>query len=479
MEIQDYLRLLRKRWRAITAITMLCVAAALALAWMAQPMYRTQVAVFFSVAEGESFNDLAQGGVYSQRQVVSFAELATSPLVLNPVIKDLKLDLTAQELKRELSATIPTNTSIVNVSVTDPDPEQAAVIASTIGQELKSASFRLSPKHSNGSAMVQATITTPATVPDTPISPQPKINLVLGLAVGLGLGIGYAVLRELMDNKVRSDQDVQALTDVPVLGQVALERDGGQGHLIGGAQASQPLTEAFRSLRMGLQFVELAHQARSLCVVSAVPNEGKTTTAINLAISLAQSGSRVLLIDADLRKPSVARAMRLEGSVGLTSVLIGDAGFDDVVQPWGRTSLDVLPAGVRPPNPPDLLGSDAMRRLLADLGSKYDTVILDSPPLLPVSDGFVLARQTDGALLVVGAGSTSKDQFGRALKSLEKFDAPLLGIVVNKVASHYLQDSYYAYESDPSDAGTEASPKLPAPSPSERRKQHDALPVES
>ena len=478
MEIQEYLRILRKRWLATTLITLLCGAAGLALAMLATPLYRTQVAVFFSVAEGESFNDLAQGGIYSQRQVVSFAELATSPLVLDPVIKDLQLNLTAEELKPQLSSSIPTDTSIVRVSVTDADPHQAVALAQAIGQELKSASFRLSPKHSNGSAMVQATITTPATTPDAPISPQPKINVLLGLAVGLGLGVGYSLLRELMDNKIRSEQEVQAITDVPVLGQIALERNRVRDHVIGSSLASQPYAEAFSSLRMSLQFVALAHRTRSLCVVSAVPDEGKTSIATNLAISLAQSGAKVLLIDADLRKPSVARVMRLEGSVGLTSVLIGEANFDDVVQPWGKTSLDILPAGVRPPNPPDLLGSEAMRRLLEELAQRYDTVILDSPPLLPVSDGLVLARQTDGALLVVGGGSTTKDQFSRALHSLQKFEAPLLGVVVNKVPPQYLQDSYYAYGSHPSDISTEPAPTTLAASRRERRKQPAILPAE-
>lgn len=448
MEFQEYLRVVVKHWKAVAVITLLAVGAAIGLAAVTTPLYRAHTAIFFSVADGDSFSELAQGSTYSQRQVVSFAELAGSPIVMDPVIRDLGLKVSAGELKEQIAASIPTDTSIVNLAVTDPDPEQAALIANTLAKQLQVASFKLSPKHKNGEAMVQATVTTPAVVPGTPISPSLKINGVIGLALGLGLGVGFAVLRELMDNKVRREQDVQAITDVPVVGQIGFERGiaPGQRQLLGTPMATHRSIEEFNKLRLNLQFVKFAHKSRVLTVLSAVPDEGKTNVAINLAIGMAQSGNRVLLIDADLRKPSVARAMRLEGAVGLTSVLIGDVEFADVRQQWGDTSLDVLPAGVLPPNPSDLLDSEALGSLLVELGEQYDSIIIDAPPVLPVSDGYILSKYSDGVLLVVAADSTSKDRFAKACRDLIKFEARVLGIVINKMQTRYREDAYYSME---------------------------------
>ncbi|WP_417234434.1 polysaccharide biosynthesis tyrosine autokinase [Arthrobacter sp.] len=456
MEFLDYLRLVAKRWKAIAVITLLTVGVAFGSAAITTPLYRTHAAIFFSVADGDSFAEVAQGATYSQRQVVSFAELASSPLVIDPVIRDLKLNTGSDDLKKTISASIPTDTSIVNLSVTNPSPERAADIANALAKQLQVASFKLSPKHKNGEAMVQATVTTPAVVPEAPISPSLKINGVVGLALGLGLGLGFAVLRELMDNKIRHEQDVQGITDVPVVGQLGFERGIAPGRwlLLGTPMATRRSTEEFNKLRLNLQFVEFAHETRVITVLSAVPDEGKTNVAINLAISMAQSGKKVLLIDADMRKPSVATGFHIEGAVGLTSVLIGDVTFPEVAQPWGETSLDILPAGLLPPNPSDLLDSQVMNSLLTELRDQYDSIIIDAPPILPVSDGFILEQLSDGILLVVAAGSTSKDRFAKACQNLEKFDAHVLGVVINKMQAQMREDAYYSYEAAGSGAPT-------------------------
>lgn len=458
MEFQEYLRVVAKHWLAVAIITFLTVGAALGLAAVTTPQYRSNTAIFFSVADGDSFSEVAQGSTYSQRQVVSFAELARSPLVLDPVIRDLGLTENAAELKERVSTSIPTDTSIVNVAVTDPDRRRAASIANALAKELQVASFKISPKHKNGDAMVQATVTTSAEVPEAPISPSFKINGVIGLALGLGLGIGFAVLRELMDNKIRREQDVQSITETPVVGQIGNERGmaSGQRQLLGTPLASHRSTEEYNKLRLNLQFVDFAHKSRVLTILSAVPDEGKTNVAINLAISLAQSGNKVLLIDADLRKPSVARAMGIEGAIGLTSVLIGEVEFADVRQRWGETTLDILPAGVLPPNPTDLLDSQVLGSLLADLGSQYDSIIIDAPPVLPVSDGYLLGKHSDGVLLVVAAASTTKERFAKACRELARFETRVLGIVINKMQTQYREDPYYSYEA-PRTADTKKS----------------------
>lgn len=239
-----------------------------------------------------------------------------------------------------------------------------------------------------------------ASVPTSAASPNLRLNLALGLVVGLALGVAVAVVRELLDTRLRSTADVEDVTDAPVLGVIGYEEDAPQHPLIVQESPKAIRAESFRRLRTNLQFLELGPAARTYVMTSALPGEGKTTTSINLAITLADAGQRVVLLDADLRRPSVARYMGIEGSVGLTTVLIGKVGVEDAVQPWGNGNLDVIAAGQVPPNPSELLGAAPMADLLDRLRAEYDAIVIDTPPLLPVTDAAILAR-------AVGARSSS------------------------------------------------------------------------
>ena len=192
---------------------------------------------------------------------------------------------------------------------------------------------------------------------------------------------------------------------------------------------------------------------QSIVITSSLPGEGKSTTSINVAITLADAGTRVALVDADLRRPSVAKYMGLEGSVGLTTVLIGRASVEDVIQPWGNGFLHVLPAGQVPPNPSELLGSLAMAHLLEKLTSQYDVVIIDTAPLLPVTDAAILSKLTGGALLVVGADKLHRSQLAESVGALETVGARILGIVVNRQKRKQSdQYAYYDYTPTPATA---------------------------
>jgi capsular exopolysaccharide synthesis family protein len=210
-----------------------------------------------------------------------------------------------------------------------------------------------------------------------------------------------------------------------------------------------PRAESFRALRTNLQFVGTHATTRSFLVTSAMPSEGKTTATANLAIALAESGTRVLLVDADLRRPRVADVMGIEGAVGLTDILIGRAEIDDVVQPWGRGGLDLLAAGSIPPNASELLGSEAMRALLDSLSSAYDVVLIDAPPLLPVTDAAVVSKLVSGVLVVAAANRTRGQQLSLALDSLDRIDSKVLGVILTmlptKGVDAYGYGSYGAY----------------------------------
>ncbi|GAA2096370.1 polysaccharide biosynthesis tyrosine autokinase [Microlunatus panaciterrae] len=452
MELRDYLTILRRRWITVVVVTLATVAAAAALTLTMTPQYTATTRLFFGVQGGESVTDMAQGSTYTEKQMSSYAEVATSPLVLDRVIKDLNLDTTSGGLAGHVSATAPTGTVILEISATETDPKLAARIANSVSEQLTAVAGDLSPERPDGSEAVRATILAKAQVPGAPSAPSVKRNLALGLLLGLLLGMGVALLRHLLDTKVRSEQDVQALTDSAVLGIVPFDIST-PNHPV--AMHDDPLgarSEAMRRLRTNLQFVDVAEHAKSIVVTSSIPGEGKSTTTINLAVSLADAGQRVLLVDADLRRPSVAEYLGLEGRAGLTTVLIGRADLDDVVQPWQQSSLDILPAGQIPPNPSELLGSKAMQHLMEQLSQRYDMVLLDSPPLLPVTDAAILSKFAGGTLVVVGADRIHRPQLREALESLTTVDANVVGIVLNKIArrdtSAYVYDSSYAPEDE-------------------------------
>ena len=217
------------------------------------------------------------------------------------------------------------------------------------------------------------------------------------------------------------------------------------------ADPLSPRAESFRTLRTNLQFVDVGRASRSFVITSSVQREGKSTTSANLAIAMSDAGSRVLLVDADLRRPKVADYMGLEGAVGLTDVLAGRVKLADVIQPWGTGRLFVLPAGTVPPNPSELLGSQPMQKLIEFFEQEFDAVIFDAPPLLPVTDGAILARKVGAVILVVASGHTHKAQVKGALDTLRNVDAQASGVVLTMLptkgpdAYGYARYGYYGY----------------------------------
>jgi len=294
-----------------------------------------------------------------------------------------------------------------------------------------------------------------------PVAPKPLRNLGLGLLLGLLVGVGLAVLRERLDTTVKSNAVLTELTSAPTLGTVVFDPSAKRAPLVAQAGGRSPRSEAFRQLRTNLQFINVDQPPRVVVVTSSVPDEGKSSTAVNLAMSIAQAGRTVLLVEGDLRRPRAAEYLGLEGAVGLTNVLVGQVGVDDVLQPWGVGGLWVLPSGSIPPNPSELLASQNMIELLDSLRTRFDVVVIDSPPLLPVTDGAVTAARADGALLVVRYGSTTRAQVSAAAAALHAVDAKLLGCVMNMVSPKDSEAYSYAYDYSYEDE-TPSRPRLDA-----------------
>lgn len=444
MDLQDYIAVLRKRWVSVALITLLATAFAVGVTLTLTPQYEARAQVYVSVRTGGDTSDLVQGSSFTQRQVKSYADLVTSPRVLQPVIDDLGLQTSAADLALAVSANAVLDTALLNITVTHVDPETASSIANGVADSLATEVIALE-KPDGEPSPVQVSTTREAIAPTAPASPSLPLNAALGLVLGLMAGLGFAVLRHVLDTKVRTDADIAQVTDASVIGTIAYDNDAPEHPLIVQTDPHSLRAEAFRRLRTNLQFLDVEDRSNVTVITSSVPGEGKTTTSINLAATVADAGQRVLLIDADMRRPSVAKYMGIEGHVGLTTVLIGRATMEDVVQPFGAGSLDVLAAGQTPPNPSELLGSGAMGELLERASAAYDVVIIDTPPLLPVTDATILARRTGGAIVVVGAERIQRAQLAESLSSLETAGARALGVVLNR-AKRTKSDSYSYYD---------------------------------
>lgn len=458
MGLADYLGVLRKYWMTITVCTAAVVVLAVVVTVLATPRYQATSQVFVSVRGGEdSVSALVAGRNFSAEQVTSYTEMVTSPRVLDPVIEELGLADTPASLASRVSADRPKGTVLINIAAEDTSPSVAAGVANGVASSLARVVPELETEEGSNSSPVEISTIREATIPAAPVSPRPALNIVLGLLAGLVLGIGIAVVRDLLDTRMRTVADVETITGASVIGTIPFEEHTSSQPLIVSESPQSPRAEAFRRLRTNLQFLEVGSSSRCFVVVSALPGEGKSTTSINLAITLADAGQRVVIVDGDLRRPSVSRYLGLEGSVGLTTVLIGRVGLEDAVQPWGTDNLHVLPSGQIPPNPSELLGSAQMVRTIEQLTQEYDVVLIDSAPLLPVTDGAILAKMTGGAILVVGAGVAHKAHVTEAAGALRTVDADLVGTVLNR--SEVAERSTYRYRYYASDDETASRPE--------------------
>jgi non-specific protein-tyrosine kinase len=277
-----------------------------------------------------------------------------------------------------------------------------------------------------------------AAVPSSPIKPTPRRNGVLALVVGSLLGISLAFLVEYLDDSIETQEELErVIGDVPVLGQipeVAGWKTRDKTQLVAREAPRSPAAEAYRALRTAIDFVGIDHPMRTLQVTSPTAGEGKTTTLANLGVTLATAGKRVVIVCCDLRRPRIHEFFGLSNKVGFTSALVGERPVSAALQDVpGMPRLRVLASGPIPPNPSELLASQRAADVLASLAAEADIVLIDSPPVLPVTDAVVLFRHVDATVMVVGAGSTSRKDVAAALAKVRQINGPLVGAVLNRV----------------------------------------------
>lgn len=441
----EFLRLIGHRWRVIVATVVLGVTGASLYTYLTPPTYTATTQLFVAIGNGDnSASRIGAAVFFVNSRVKSYPDLVKSPLVLDPVIKDLGLDTTASSLADDISAQVATGTVLMDVSVDSESASQAAAIANATGKQVVSLVEELD-RTSTGSSPVKVTVIRPATVPGSPTSPVPWLNVLIGLFAGLGIGLAGAALRETLDTSVKSEADVTDAVDLPTLTLVPVNPQVATTPLITASGANPIWAESYRRLRTNLSYLDPDRPHRSLLVTSSLPGDGKTLTAVNLAASLAQSSKRCVLVEADLRRPTVSRILGLTPDVGVTNVVTGNATIEDVVQ--HADGFDVITGGPIPPNPSELLGSQAFNRMIQSLLARYDNVVIDTPPLLAVTDAAVAATSADAVIIVCQAKRTRKQELRKAMDGLEAVDAHVVGVVLNRMPTG--SGGYYEYEYRP------------------------------
>ncbi|MFE5670502.1 polysaccharide biosynthesis tyrosine autokinase [Agromyces sp. NPDC056523] len=442
------------------------------------PVYVAGSSGYVSSTGVEDLGESTLGDSLARSKVPTYLEIAEWRTVADYAIEELGLKTTPELLVERIEVSNPTNTTFIKVSAQGPSPEEARALAEAWIEGMSAAVDEIERSGSSGSAPVTILPGDEASLPSSPSFPDVQMAVIVGGVLGLGFGIAFAMIRTVSDRRIRAAEDVEQHTGVAVVGTIPIVPGlNDETRLVDpttsgstGKNGTFAVAEALRALRTNLQFMDVDHPPKTIVVTSPLPGDGKSTVACNLALTLAAAGATVVLVDGDLRRSMVAKTMGLPGGAGLSDVLAGRASLAEVLQRTPKSNnLLVLAAGSVPPNPSEVLGSERMHTLLADL-TKHATVIIDAPPLLPVTDGAVLTHQADGALVVITLRKTTFDLLDKALDTLRKARGRPLGIVLNRAPLRGADAAAYSYEyrrdytSSSKVAATEVTP-VEAPTP--------------
>jgi polysaccharide biosynthesis transport protein len=496
LELRDYLAVLRRRRGLIVAITAAVVLAVVAISLLQTSIYRATAEVLLRPRTAEQ---LLSDGEAAENPQMALVRTETEIQVMK---SSSVRDAAADDLGFRASVSIQARgeTDVVAISAESPDAERAAEVANTYAEtyvrirrevlvaELLAAmdevqaqldqieaeqtrldepsealearrvnymeqldELQLSSELATGGAQIVSR----ADVPTSPVKPTSVRNALLGLVLGLTLAIAAAFLRDHLDDSIRTREDLEKVSGgTSLLGVVPLVpdwKDRAAPTLISVTAPKSAPAEAYRTLRTSLQFVGLDNPTHITQITSPGSSDGKTTTLSNLGVSLAATGQRVLMVDCDLRRPRLHEFFGTRNDVGFTSLLLGTRSLDSAIQQVAdHENLALLPSGPPPPNPAEILASPTAAELVRTLAADYDIVLLDSPPVLPVTDALVLARMAAATIVVVAAGTTRRRDAARAFELLDQIDAPVVGAVLNDATSsngyETTYDSYvYAY----------------------------------
>lgn len=483
-DLRHYVRVVLNYWRGILGILLICVL--LSFVWtLTQPrIYAASSSGLVIASDSENVGSALAGDSLAKSKAVGYKSIAGTRTVADKVIKDLKLDETSDDLLSRIEVSVPTNTAEIRITASSQGAVESRDLADAWVVALAEQVKELEEEAigGGGKPAIKLQPLGQAVLPSSPVSPNTKLILALGGVIGLALGLGYAMVRNHLDRRIRSAEALEALgvsvvgtipEDKRLVGKRAVVESGAIDH---GDRAAHAFSESLRELRTNLNYIDVDNPPRIIVVTSSVPGEGKSSVTANLAVTIASTGRNVVLVDADLRRPVQAELFDLIGGAGLTDVLSHSADLEDVLQPFGPVpNLQVLGSGRIPPNPSELLGSRAMKSLLKEL-SNDAVVLVDAPPLLPVTDAAVMSTSADGILVVVRAGSTTTEEAGKALQNLHKVGANVLGAILNQVPTKGSGAAQYGYYGKYYYSNVQESAKGPA-KPS--RRMTEPVPVQA
>jgi len=428
MDLRTHVGAVHRYWKSSVVIVLLTLVAAAVLSFTTEPVYETKATFFGSAPANGNNRSALEADEYAQRRMTSYVGFVESERIARLVQQESGVTLTTAELDDEIEASVEPETVLLRIRVLDTSKARGMAIARALTDNLDKAVSDIETR-SSGDGVELKVISGPTLSPDK-VAPRNKLNLAIGLLIGLGLAVAQALVRNQLDRSYRSEDDVLADTGLPTLAGTGFSRGSKRSPIMSREDLSSPRAESLRRLRTNLSFVDAGGPPTVLVVASPEEGDGKSSTAANLAMTVAASDKRVLLVDADLRKPGLSQYLDLKAAQGLTDVLLGGAHLDQVTQPWGSENLMVLASGRAPQNPSELLGSDAMRLLMTQVRDRFDVVVLDTPALLPVTDAAVLAAQADATIILVRSGGTAPEELRHALDSLEQVRARVLGTVL-------------------------------------------------
>jgi succinoglycan biosynthesis transport protein ExoP len=446
MDLRRILQVLKRHLLVVLACAIVGGVSAYVYTDRETRLYQSTAEIFVAVTDSsQSAEGLLGSNDLVQSRLVSYTQLVSTPGVEDLIRDDLNIP-SGQPVAQSIVAEVIAGSVLLSISVVDQDPAHAADVANSAAKNLGIVVNELEAlgRQKASDAPVRTSVTRAAMPSSSAISPVVSRNLALGIGFGLLIGCAVAGLREILDTRFRTVEDLVRATGLTLLGVVPIDKAfTAHPDLIEDAPQSLP-AERFRQIRTNLRYTSVDSPPTTIAVVSSMPGEGKTLTAINLASALAQGGEdRVILVDADLRRPSAAGYLGLNSRPGLTDVLLGDQPFGAVLRERGGVS--VLPSGAVPPNPADLVGSQQMRTLLARDLAMADHVVIDCPPLLPVTDAATMAAQVDGVVFVVGMDRAHREEVQRSIEMLRAVDARVLGVVVNRVRGRDVRSYGYRY----------------------------------
>ncbi|MGW0036416.1 polysaccharide biosynthesis tyrosine autokinase [Gordonia sp. NPDC003376] len=440
--LREAVSLLRRSWWVVLLLGLCCAVVALGFSLLQTPLYLASSTLYVTSGSDANAQSAYQGSLASQQRVASYVKLVTSDEVLDGAIRETGAPRSAADLRENVVASTAPNTVLMTIAVSDPDPSLAVALVRAVGDSLVSYVRQLETPDSGGDPLAKLTVVSSDPAATGPVSPKILRNVVVALFGGVVAGVVFVMFTRRFTSKVRGWSDIEDVVGAPLIGTIPSDvslRDGKQVNFSAGGSV---VGEAYRMLRTNLSFLNVDGPAKLIMVTSAKEAEGKSTVVTNLSRALVEDGARVVVVDGDLRRPTAAKRMGALSGVGLSDVLRSECTVDDAIFTSGVGSADVLPAGATPPNPAELLGSARSQQLFEDLAGKYDFVIVDTTPLLPVADAAVLSRWMDGVLLVIRAEKSKASETVSAIAQLDAVHANVLGVVINDLPGRIIGGYY-------------------------------------